>query len=617
MKKLVRANSSGRRSRVYGEITSMNIVKFLTYINVGNKLKNLLRPKLLEARNSIGLKVCQEVRPYWMKMLLLLLISLIEVPMALLTPIPLAIIVDNIFGDKSLDYGIFGFELISTKSRLFLLVLSVIIFLAVNIGGPALRMIVWYMGEVIGEKMVLRFRSKLFKHAQELSASRHASKGSADATYRIQWDAPAIQWLFIWNIIPIIISLVTVSAMIVTAARISAKLTTITLVVCPFVVALVWYFGPKLKLKWKNVKHHESLVLATISEMLRILPIINAFGQQKTIERRYIDQSKDALKLRLGVVKMDIVFTFLMTAIMSVGTVIVLVTGVNEVSQGKISIGQLIIVFGYVSQIYSPIQSIGKSFAEIQGSIVSLRRAYELLDEKSGIEESRNALVINRARGKIDFKDVTFAYDNKIPLLKNISFTVPSGATVGIIGSTGSGKSTILKLLMRICDPTDGEILLDGLNIKELTLDSLRHQFTVMMQDPYLLKASIADNIRFSKLDASMEDIVRVSKLARVENIVKKLPNGYETVIGEAGSTLSGGEQQRISMARAFLRDTPILIFDEPTSNLDSQTESHIIADIKKSLEDKTVFIVTHRPSGLMYADIILEVRNNTISQIK
>jgi ATP-binding cassette, subfamily B, bacterial len=300
---------------------------------------------------------------------------------------------------------------------------------------------------------------------------------------------------------------------------------------------------------------------------------------------------------------------------LGIGSATVLFLGVKQVQAGALTIGDLVLIMSYLAQLYEPLQTIGRQIAEQQGAMVSVGRAFSLLDEVPAVAERKRAISIPKCKGDLIFRNVRFAYRDEHTTLHDLSFHVPAQTCVGVLGPTGSGKTTLISLLIRFYDPTTGEIFLDGNDLRAYKLADLRNQFAIVLQEVMLFSNTIAANIAYARPEATMDDIVEAAKVANAHDFIMRLPNKYETVVGERGSLLSGGERQRISLARAFLKNAPILILDEPTSSVDIETEAQILNAMERLVQGRTTFIITHRPSALQYCDLLLRLERGHLTQ--
>jgi len=301
----------------------------------------------------------------------------------------------------------------------------------------------------------------------------------------------------------------------------------------------------------------------------------------------------------------------------AIGTAGALYIGVRHVRAGTLTIGSLLMIMAYIAQVYQPLQVFTGKATDLQVWLASLERAFMLLDQSPEIAERQGARTLPLARGDFEFRNVTFVYEESGRGLHDVSFTIPAGTRVGVVGATGAGKTTLLNLLMRFYDPTAGDVLLDGIDIREYRIRDLRKQFAVVLQEPVLFASNIAENIAYGKPDASDDEIISAAKAAASHDFILNLPEGYETQVGERGSRLSGGERQRISLARAFLRNSPILILDEPTSSVDVKTEAAIMEATERLMSGRTTFMIAHRLSTLKSCDLVLVLDQGRIVEIK
>jgi ATP-binding cassette subfamily B protein len=298
------------------------------------------------------------------------------------------------------------------------------------------------------------------------------------------------------------------------------------------------------------------------------------------------------------------------------GLAAVLYIGIGHVQAGILTLGSLLVVNYYVTQLYGPLRNVGQSILDIQMSLTGVERYRAVLDEKPDVPESPNALPLARAKGKIAFQGVTFEYTKDHPVLHDISFELPAGNRLGVVGATGSGKTTLSTLLLRLFDPTKGVITLDEIDLRGYKLADLRNQYAVVHQETILFSTTVAENIRFARPNATMDEVIAAATAAKAHEFITNLPNGYDTLVGERGMKLSGGERQRISLARAFLKDAPILILDEPTSSLDVHTEAAILDTIQELMKGRTTLMIAHRPSTLRDCNMILVLEDGRVSRM-
>ncbi|MBI4317238.1 MAG: ABC transporter ATP-binding protein [Chloroflexi bacterium] len=545
-------------------------------------------------------RLLRQARPYWPHIFGVFLLSLVSTPLSLLAPLPLKIVVDSVIGSEAIP-NLIGVELpeLVARSQTAVLILAIALLVAVALLGQLQGLGHSLLRTYTGEKLVLAFRAQLFGHVQRLSISYHDSKGTADSIYRIQHDAPSIQQIAIDGAIPFITATLTLGSMLYIILLLDWQLALVAITVSPAIVGVSQIFRRRLRQRSREVKRLESAALSVAQEVLTVVRVVKAFGQEEREEHRFVRRSNEGVQARLVLALHEGYFSLLIGLATAIGTAAVLYFGVLHVQYGTITIGELLLVMSYLSQLYSPLKTISKNSAGMQSRLASAERAFSLLDEPPDVLEQTNARPLVRASGSISFRNVSFAYANGLQVLRDVSFEISAGDRVSIGGRSGAGKSTLVSILNRFYDPTEGRILLDGVDLRDYKLADLRNQFAIVLQEPVLFSASIAENIAYGRPNAGYHDIVAAAKAADAHGFIVRLPRGYDTPVGERGMHLSGGERQRISLARAFLKDAPILILDEPTSSLDAKTEAAILAAMERLMRGRTSFTITHRPSTM------------------
>jgi len=566
---------------------------------------------------QLYLRLLREARGYWPAIAGLLVLQILTAPLKLLAPVPLKIVVDNVLGSRPVP-GVMRRILPSAvlDSATGLLVFAVILLVAVTTLVYLKALALWVAQTYTAQKLVLSFRAKLFHHVQRLSLSYHDSRGSTDSTYRIQYDAEAIQKVAIGGVIPFVTACVTLLGFLVVITILDPVLALIASAVMPALFLFARSFGPRLRREWKTVKEVESSAMSVLQETLGSLRVVKAFGQEGRQHRQFVDKSNMGVRRQIRVACTQGGFDLLVGVTTALGTAVVLFLGVQHVLDGRLTLGNLLIVMAYLTQLYGPLEVISRKATELQSGLASAERAFTLLDERPEVVERANAISIGRARGEIRFEGLSFGYDPGVTILREIDLVIPAGARVGIVGRTGVGKSTLVNLLMRFHDPTRGRIILDGLDLRDYELRSLRNQFALVLQDPVLFSTTIAENIAYARPGADMKAIVAAAKAADAHEFIEALPEGYETCVGERGMRLSGGERQRISLARAFLKDAPILMLDEPTSAVDVKTEKSIMEAMRRLMEGRTSLMITHRPGTLAGCDLLLRIVDGRVAEI-
>lgn len=537
------------------------------------------------------------------------LLSLLSTPIALLTPLPLKVAIDSAINSDPLP-GWLAFMVpsswIGSGNHMLIVAVSLMIGVAVlsQLQSAGRSLLTTYTGE----KLVLSFRTRLFRHAQRLSLTYHDTEGTADAIYRIQNDSQAIKTISIEGVIPFISSAVTLLSTFYVTYVIDPALALVALAVSPFLFLLTRVYRRKLRPRYSKVKKIDSESISVVHETFGALRVVKAFGQEDKETGRFRKRSDEVVKARLGLAVIQGNLGLLLGLVSAIGSAAVLYVGVKHINAGTLTVGSLILVMGYISQLYGPLRTVSRKIAAIQEQLAGADRAYSLLDRARDVVEMPDACAVDTVRGDISFEAVSFAYDGRNEVIHDVSFSVRAGEKVGIAGETGAGKTTLINLMMRFYDPDHGQVLLDDLNLRSYKVDSLRSQFALVLQEPVLFSATIAENIRYAREGAGFEDVVDAATAANAHGFIMTLPDGYDTEVGERGMSLSGGERQRIALARAFLKDSPILILDEPTSSVDVGTEAGIMEAVERLMEGRTTFLITHRIKTLETCDRLLVI---------
>jgi ATP-binding cassette subfamily B protein len=554
-------------------------------------------------------------RPYWPYMVLVFFLSLLSTPIALLAPLPLKIVVDGVVGAHPLPGFVERF-LPPGMSRPGLLLLAASLVIAIALLQKLIGLGNWVLQTFVGERMVLDFRSELFRHSQRLSLSYHDKVGTADSVYRIQSDAHSIQYIVIWGVIPLITSSLTLIGVFWILMRLDWVLSLAAIAVAPVMIGLMSYSRRWLRDEWDQAKEYESRAMSFVQEALSSIRVVLAFGQQDHEHQRF---AKQARRNMLGQVKVAFIgggFSLFEGLTIAIGTSAVLWMGVRHIDAGIITLGDLFVVMTYLTQLYAPLETLSNKMSDLQGSVSSARRAFSVLDHLPDILDRPDGRTIGRAKGSILLRNVSFAYEEHRLVLRDISLDIQPGTSVGVAGTTGAGKTTLVNLLTRFYDPSSGTITLDGVDLRDYRLADLRNQFAIVLQEPVLFSTSLEENIAYARPAASEAEIVGAAKAANAHEFISRLPNGYKTQVGERGMLLSGGERQRISLARAFLKNAPILILDEPTSSVDMKTEEAIMDAMRRLMSGRTTIMIAHRLKTLEHCDVHLRVEAGRLTPV-
>jgi len=550
-------------------------------------------------------KTLPYLRPYWglasISAATLLLMTLIS----LLMPWPMAFLVDNVLGKQPLPAVIANFLGPLAEKPTVLLLLVVGGQLALTLISNGLAVLHSYVSTKVDVGMTLDFRGELFQHAQRLSLAYHDQRRSGMLMYVIN-SMDSVPVNFIMSLLPFVQDVLVLIGMLWITTQLEWRLAVLGLLVVPLLYSSVGYYTTHIQARIQEVRSMEGQTMAIIHEAMSMLRVIVAFGREDHEYRRFRDQGERANEARVQLTVRQSLFSLLVDCTTATGTALVLGFGAYQVLQGRLTTGELLVVIAYLASVYSPLESISGTLGSFQEQLVGLKMAFKLLETEPDVKQAPNAVAIARSRGHITFAGVNFSYKDRSDTLTDITFDVQPGQAIALVGQTGAGKTTLASLIPRFYEAQQGRILLDGQDIRELTLSSLRAQISIVLQEPLLFSASIAENICYGRLDADMDAIQAAAKAANAHDFIMRLPKQYETSVGERGAQLSGGERQRIALARAFLKDAPILILDEPTSSIDSKTEAVILDALDRLMVGRTTFLVAHRLATIRSVDRIL-----------
>lgn len=555
------------------------------------------------------LRVLPYLRPYGLLATFSIATTVLMVLASLLEPWALKILVDNVLGDAPLP------DLLTTllgaggEDRFSLLLFAIFFGLGVRFLQNGMSMLSKYVDTKLEQNIVLDFRADLFEHAQRLSFSYHDRRRSGDLIFAINHQGAASSNILM-AIPPVVQSVLTLVGMFWITLQINFELALISLTVLPFLYYLIGYYVTHIQNRLNQVRSLEGNSLSLVHEAVNMLRVIVAFGREDHEYRRFRHLGEYARDRRIDLTVRQTVFSLTVNMTIAIGTALVLGFGAYQSLQGHLTVGELLVVMSYIAGVYKPLEAISGTIGSLQIQFASLKVAFDLLDTKPEIQDAPNAVAVRDARGHVSFENIHFSYTARQETLKAISFEARPGQLIGIVGPTGAGKSTLVSLIPRFYEANQGRILLDGCDIRSISLRSLRQQISLVLQEPLLFSGTIAENILYGRMEASSDEVIAAAKAANAHDFIMRLPKEYESQVGERGVQLSGGERQRLCVARAFLRDAPVLILDEPTSAIDSKTEAVILDALERLMIGRTTFMIAHRLSTLQKADKILVIDN-------
>lgn len=560
-----------------------------------------------QSRISIYGQLSRLARPYWPHLAAIFLLGAIAAPIGLLLALPLKIVVDNVIGSLPLPHLVEALLPAALQaSKVAKLALAVGMLLGLTLLMNLQSFAAWLLQTYTGEKLVMDFRARLFWQVQRMGLPFHDRRGTNDLAYRIQHDAAAIQYVFLQGAVPLVTCSLSFVVLLYATMRIDWKLAAIGVAVSPLLLLLVRSSGRRARDGWEGIKKLDSTAMLVLHEALASIRVVKAFGREEFENQRFHLRSRDRMTEQVKVASRLAAFHLSITTTIAVGSATALWIGARHVQSGMLTLGDLLLVMAYMAQLYDPLRTISGKLPELQGWMVSVRRAMALLDEVPELSDARHAASLDRAQGRIRFRNISFSYSAAGKALDGVSFEVPAGARVGIAGPSGSGKSTLVNLLTRFYDPDSGQILLDDRDLRDYRLPDLRRQFSMILQDPVVFSATVAENIAYGDPSTRRSEIIAAARAAMAHDFITALPQGYDTRIGEGGWRLSGGERQRLGIARAFLKDAPVLILDEPTNALDVPTEDEIMQAMQRLVRGRTTLLITHRLSTIQDCDLLL-----------
>jgi ATP-binding cassette subfamily B protein len=542
--------------------------------------------------------------PYRRTLMCVVGLTVAAAVMGLAEPWPLAVILNQVLknskpsGVVRLVFGahpVTGVVLVSMVMMRFLLI---VIGNGVTVGSH-------FLGAKTEQNMVLDLRSDLFEHAQRLSFTFHDRSQTGALMSQINLQAAAVGTI-VMVIPPIAEALLTLVGMLVIAVLIDWQIALVALVVLPFLFWSFNLYGRRIVPRLQRVQKLEWDSLSIVNEAMAMLRVIVSFGREDHEHRRFREQGQTAVNERVKLTVSQSAYTLGVQTASAAGISLVMGLGAWHVVQGKISIGELVVLITYITSVYQPLEQISGTVGTIHEQLVQFDSSLRLLDTEPAVTDKPDAVDVTDVRGRVRAESVCFSYPDRKGTLVDISFDAQPGERIAVVGHTGAGKSTLMSLLIRFYDPQHGHIELDDVDIRDITLRSLREHISVVLQEPLLFSGTIRENIRYGRLPATDEEVAAAARGANAHDFIVGFPNGYDTEIGENGAQLSGGERQRICVARAFLKDAPILILDEPTSSIDSKTEAVVLDALDELMVGRTSFIIAHRLSTVRHADQIL-----------
>ncbi len=559
------------------------------------------------------------IRPQWRGLLAILALTLTLSVAAALQPLPLKLLADTaLTGSPAPEWLRSLFRFFSIPATSYALVLaaalaSVLVFL-INSALDAALTLAWSKA---GTAMVYDLANDLFARLQRLSVLFHYRQPVGDSISRLTSDTWSVYTLTSTLLMSPIQQVMTLASVGLVAWNLDRQLAVLSLSTAPLLGASTFFFSERMKRRARRTREAQSRLTSFVQRTLTSIPLVQTFSAEDRNRRNFLTLADDVVKETRGAAIQSSGYGMVNGLITTLGTVIVLYVGASRAMAGSLPVGTLLVFTAYMTTLQKAAESLLKIYASLKPVEASIDRVMEVLHSTEAIIEKPSALPVPEVprgeRGRIRFEDVSFGYEPQRPVLRNISFEARPGETIALVGHSGAGKSTLVGLIPRFFDPQHGRVLLDGVDLRDLKIVSLRSQVALVLQEPYLLPLSIAENIAYGKPGATREQIIAAAVAANAHEFIQDLPDGYDTIIGERGSTLSGGQKQRLSIARALLKDAQVLILDEPTSALDPRTEALLMEALHRLMRDRTTFVIAHRLSTVRNATRILVLEQGEI----
>ncbi len=566
--------------------------------------------------NQRGLRFVDLLKPHSKTLLIGLIAVLGEGAANLLEPWPLKIVFDNVLHERQIHGWLNRLVLaIAGHDPSAILGFAIIAVLAIAAVGGISSYVEKYLGTSVGQWITHDLRRMLYSHIQLLSLLFHDQKQTGDLISRVTSDIDAVQSFIVSGLLGTLINGMTLVGMVIVMFYINWRFTLIALSVVPLLFLIVYTYTRRIKEASRAARKKEGELVSIVEEVLSSIRVVKAFAREDYEVRRLEEQSLEEIDISLRARALKAKLAPLVEMIVAVGTCLVIWFGVRMVMDRSLSAGSLIVFILYLGKMYKPMQDLSKMVDSYSKAAIGFDRIREVLETRSQVNDRPGARPAPRFRGRIEFAHVCFGYTPGTPVLRDLCIEIKPGQVAALVGPTGAGKTTIISLIPRFYDPESGAVLIDGSDIRRFTQKSLRQQMAYVLQETLLFHAPVWQNIAYGKPEARRAEILRAAEVANAHEFIEKLPEGYDTLVGERGITLSGGQRQRIAIARAIIRNTPILILDEPSSSLDSASEKLVFEALDRLMKGRTTIVIAHRLSTVRGADIIFVIEEGTVAE--
>jgi ATP-binding cassette subfamily B protein len=564
---------------------------------------------------SNWLQIVELLRPHWKVMTLALVAVIGETVTDLLEPWPLKIIIDNLLQSKPLPHLLAGIVSLIGQNKLAVLNFAVLAVAVIAVVGAVSSYTEKYLTTSVGQWVMHDLRRTLYQHIHHLSLAEHDEKRTGDLISRVTSDIEAVQDFIATALLGMLVNALTIAGMVAWMFYHNARFALIALSIVPALFLVVFIFTKRIKKASRAVRQKQSELVNMVQEVFSSIRVVKAFSREEYEQERFEEQSLENVETALQARSVKAKLSPMVEVLAAVGTCLVLGYGARMALAGQLSAGDLILYLAYLGKMYKPMRDLSKMGDTVSKATVSYERIQEVLNTVSRVRDLPRARPARKFKAKIEFDRVSFSYTPDNPILTDISFQVEPGQVAAFVGPSGAGKSTIISLIPRFYDPTSGQVKIDGSDIRQYTLQSLREQMSFVLQDTVLFRAPIWQNIAYGKPEAQRAEIIRAAELANAHEFIEKMPEGYDTMVGERGVSLSGGQRQRVAIARAIIRNTPILLLDEPTSGLDAASEQAVFEALERLMKDRTCVVIAHHLATIQRANVIFVVQDYKIAE--
>ena len=556
------------------------------------------------------------LRPHWKTLSLAFLAVIAETAGDLLEPWPLVIIINSLVQSKPLKPWLAAIvNAVAGDNKFAILNFAVAAVAVIAIVGAVGSYAEKYLTSSVGQWVMHDLRSTLYHHIHHLSLAEHDERRTGDLISRVTSDIEAVQDFITNALLGILVDVLTLVGMVALMLYLNWRFALIALSIVPVLFLVVFVFTKRIKQASRAMRQKQGELANMVQEVFSSIRVVKAFSREDYEQSRFEDQSLENVETALQARAVKARLAPIVEVLAAVGTCLVLGYGTRLALAGQIGAGDLILFLSYLSKMYKPMRDLSKMGDTVSKATVSYERIQDVLNTVSRVADRPGARRARPFKGKIEFDNVGFGYNADQPILKEISFQIEPGQVAAFVGPSGAGKSTVVSLIPRFYDPTSGQVRIDGSDIRKYTLQSLREQMSFVLQDTVLFHVPIWQNIAYGKPEAQRAEIIRAAELANAHEFIEKMPEGYDTMVGERGVSLSGGQRQRIAIARAIVRNTPILLLDEPTSGLDAASEQAVFEALGRMMKGKTCVVVAHHLATIQRADIIFVVKDNQLAE--